>query len=87
VTLVEIMEKLPNFLSKILGMRGQGGSIQRLGEFHADRLYDYSILKELSQHNPFICFENAEEQVTMFAVSITSTHVLFFQPLAQPCFN
>jgi hypothetical protein len=55
------MEKVPQFMAKILGMRGQGSSMQRLGEFHADRLYDYSILKELSQHNPFICFENAEE--------------------------
>lgn len=56
-----IMDRVPNFMAKILGMRGQGSNLQRLGEFHADRLYDYSILKELSQHNPFICFENKEE--------------------------
>lgn len=87
MTLKTVLEKLPKFINKLVGIKGQGTAIQRLGEFHPHKCYDYSLLKELSQHNPFICFENLEEEVTLLVASITATHVLFFKPKAQPQFN
>jgi hypothetical protein len=58
-----------------------------MGEFHSDKYYDYDLLKELSQHKPFICFENTEDKVTLLVASVTASHVLLFQPAAQPQFN
>jgi hypothetical protein len=44
-------------------------------------------MKELSLHNPFVCFETIEDRISILVISITSTHIIFFQPTQQPYFN
>ncbi len=45
VQLAFVLQKLPKFIAKLISLNGNTNAVQKIGEFHPQRYYHYSLVK------------------------------------------
>jgi ubiquitin-protein ligase len=86
-TLYEIVIALPHFVGRVLNYKDDPLILQKIGIYHVGSNYEYNYLKELNNEGTFICFEQGEETIDIYVISVTHSHILLFWPLRQPYFQ
>lgn len=45
IRLAFILQKLPKFISKLISLNGNMNAFQKIGEYHSQKYYEYSLVK------------------------------------------